>query len=168
MTRVHLQPHEKASHDSDEKASHVEEGAKFKDHVILMGAESVESSVSRSRMTFISNPELYKEYQSSQREFFDFYAVGPLVVIVYTIAATRFNIEHLRTENSLLVAAFALVIVCSCLFIPYVLLRMIAYYTPPEKRNRVSYKLCKSWLQLCYRGRIEDVVGILEIGRAHV
>ena len=161
MTRVHLQPPEKASHDSDEKASHVEEGAKSKDHVILMGAESVESSVSRLHSNFMSNPELYKEYQSSQREFFDFYAAGPLMVIVNTIAATRFNVEHLRTENSLLVAATAAMIVCSCLFIPYALLRMIAYYTPPDKQLRVSYKLCKSWLQLCYRGRIEDVVGIL-------
>ena len=161
MTRVHLHPPVKACHDSDEKVLQVEEGARSKDHVMLRGAESVESSVSRLHRTFISNPELYKEYQSSQREFFDFYAVGPLVVMMYTVAATRFNVEHLRTENSLLVAASALMIGNSCLFLPYVLLRMIAYYTPPDKRNWVSYKLCKSWLQLCYRGRIEDVVGIL-------
>ena len=138
-------------HDDNENVYHMQ------GHGEPRSPKPVEASVHRLHLDLMSDPELYRQYQSSQREFFDFYAVGPLALIIYTAAFTRFNLENLLTENSLLVAASAFMIVNSCLFIPYVIMRMVSYYTPPEERNNY----CKFWLQICHRGRIEDVVGIL-------
>ena len=118
-------------------------------------------ALGRSFLTFLRDPDLQKQYQSSQRKHFDSYTVTPLFLITYVAVATRSNLSKIVTENMWFQASFAFILLFSLLFVPYVLLRMIVYYTPVEKQLRSSYKRSKVWLRICYQMRIEDVLGIL-------
>ena len=120
-----------------------------------------DDALGRSFLTFLRDPDLQKQYQSSQRKHFDSYTVTPLFLISYVAVATRSNISNIANQNVWLQASVIIIMLFSLLFVPYVLLRMVVYYTPVEKQLRSSYKRSKVWLRICYQLRIEDVLGIL-------
>ena len=133
---------------------HMEEG-----DVQVSAKQAIQAVRGRSTFTFLRDSDLQRQYRSSQRENFDFFTVIPLFVILYGAVVTRLNIENIGTENAWLQASFATASALSLLFIPYILMRMVVFYTPVHKQRMLSFRLSKVWLQLCYRGKIEDVIG---------
>ena len=136
---------------------HMEEGEIIDESTVHMN----EPANSRSFVTFLRDSELQKRYQSSQREYFDFYTVIPSAILLYAAVATRLNLEKVATVNTWLQASFVIGNFLSLLFFPYLFVRMVVYYTPLHKKIGLRYRLCKRWLQFFYRGNIEDIIGVL-------
>ena len=74
-------------------------------------------ALGRSFLTFLRDPDLQKQYQSSQRKHFDSYTVTPLFLITYVAVATRSNLSKIVTENMWFQASFAFILLFSLLFV---------------------------------------------------
>ena len=143
--------------DSENNPMHMEGGLSSK----IGTTESMEATGKRLYLTFLNDPELYKLYKTSQRKYFDLNSFVPLMVLLYTAAITRTNLQSIGPHSPFFSAAFALLIFTTLLFIPFLSTRMIVHYTPTDKQQQSSYKRSIVWLSLFYALKIEDVLGVL-------
>jgi hypothetical protein len=123
--------------------------------------EAAEAAIYKSHTISLNDPELYLAYQMSRRKHFDCYSVVPVVVLFYFAVITRFSLGNIGSDGPLFTAAFALLAVGSVVFFNYITARLIVHFTPKRMRHCNYYQLSERNLSLCYRWRIEDVIGIL-------
>ena len=126
----------------------------------LAGARVTES-INATLSAFSNDPLLYRQYISSQRNYFDKIALVPLVTVIYTTVTSRFNLIYVGLGNPSFVAALGLMLLTNFFFIPYFVARILVHHTPTTKHHRSNYRYSKEWLRLCYACKIEDVIGIL-------
>ena len=157
MTSIAPEPCQPEIHLQREASVYSEEERTKKKSSIKQG----EAAVGRSFLTFLADSDLQRQYQSSQREYLDFFIVIPLLLITFVAVATRTNLANSGTENAWLQASLGFTITFSLIFVPYVLLRIVVYHTPLHKKIGLRYRVSERLLRLCYRGKIEDILGVL-------
>ena len=111
--------------------------------------------------TFLNDPDLYKQYQSSQRRYFDLSSFVPLVLLLYATALTRSNLDNVGHFSSYFTAAFVLLILISAIFIPYFASRMVIKFTPNSLHGSFTFRLSEGFLKLFWKANLEDLLGIM-------
>ena len=157
MTSIHPRPEMVATVAEKDILSIIEEGISPNEVAIAKVTESINATIS----AFSNDPELHRQYISSQRKYFDKLTLIPLVTVMYTTVVSRYNLIYINLGNPSFVIALGLLILINLIFIPYFVARIIVNYTPTTKRHCTNYQYSKEWLRLCYACKIEDVIGIL-------
>ena len=123
----------------------------------------IEKGISTDKLfrTFLNDPDLYKQYQSSQRRYFDLSSFVPLVLLLYATALTRSNLENVGHFSSYFSAAFVLLILISAMFLPYFAARVVIKFTPNTSHENFSFRLSESFLILFWKANLEDLIGIM-------
>ena len=124
---------------------------------------NIEKGLSTEKLfwTVLTDPDLNKQYQSTQRNYFDLTSFVPLVLLVYATAVTRSNFDNMGDFSAYFAAAFALFVITTLLFIPYFAARIVVNYIPSSLHHNFIYRLSESWLQLFWKANLEDSVGLM-------
>ena len=120
--------------------------------------EEAEDSVKRN---FSIGEDVYGQYRSSQRGYFDAPSFVPILLICVVSGVTRSNFERVGSTNQMFETAFAFVALCSLLFFPYLVVRLVVLFTPPSKRTLLTYKFSKKYLRFLYAVKVEDILVVM-------
>lgn len=125
------------------------------------------SKILRSNLKKLKDPEVFREYESSKKSYFNIISMIPTLVIIHIFVAVRYNWSHIADESPFFSVAHALLFVCIIVFWPYMISHCIIYSTVKEKRDGLPYRISKYILRSFFGGRIEDILlifGTLSMG----
>ena len=125
------------------------------------GGMDNQALVYKQHLASLTNPELFEQYQMSQKRYFDFGSIVQLGVIYFMVCATRFNLQNVGTSGAFFDASFISLIVTSIFYFIYVIAHMIVCYSTKIKRYHQMYEISERCLIFWFGGRIVDVIGIL-------
>lgn len=118
----------------------------------------------RAHLKILDDPMVIQEYELSKKRYFDITSILPSASIFYVSAATRYNWSHITSnEGPFFLASHILIFGVTVIFSLYFISNLVIYYTPEEKRERLSYKISEKILLSGFGGRIEDILCVLTI-----
>jgi hypothetical protein len=86
-----------------------------------------------------------------------------LAVIFCVNVMTRFNLEELNRKDLISVISIFCLIVLTIIFTTFLSAHLIVYRTSKKDRHCYAYQMSQRCLHFWFRGRIEDIIGILAI-----
>jgi len=123
---------------------------------------TVENGYRRRSFLFSETSDL-SLYKSSQKRNSDVVSIISLAVIFYINVITRFNLEELDGKDPISVISLVCLIVLTIIFTMFLSAHLIVYRTSKKDRYCYAYQMSERCLHFWFRGRIEDIIGILAI-----
>jgi hypothetical protein len=115
----------------------------------------------RENLQILQDPEVYKEYILSKKNYFDLVSIVPSLVITVLFVSARFNLSHITNGGPFFLVAHILVIICMIIFWPFFFSHCVIYCTSKDKCERLIYKISYYIVHSTFGGQIEDILCIL-------
>ena len=112
----------------------------------------------KQHLVALTSPALFRQYQLSQKKYFDFGSILQLGLIYFMAVATRFNLQNVGVSGPLFTATFLTLLVTFVLYFGYIFAHLTVCFT--AKTNRI-YRFSERFLLLWFGGRIVDVLALL-------
>lgn len=127
--------------------------------VFNFSGDVTESDISTA--SCMTDPILFKLYQTGMRRHIRNDLIVPLTVIAYFSAITRFNLQNTGNEDAFFSSSFAIFVLVTVLFFPYLATRLVVHHTPADKVHWLIYKRSLSFQHFAVKIHLQDAICVV-------